>query len=67
MQRLLKAGTDSVVYGLGPLYLVKADGSTVTLARDGQKSVRAELDDTGAVLASFRYTARRGTFAIMMS
>ena len=57
VQRLVTAGTDKVVYGLGPLYIAKADGTTRTLARDGQKSVRAELDDAGLVTAAFRYTA----------
>lgn len=52
---LLRAGADRLVHGLGPLYVVQADGSTLTLARDGLGSVRAELTDAGAVLKSLRY------------
>lgn len=53
--RLLVSGSDKIVYGLGPLYAV--NGSTVTTyARDGQKSIRAEL--TGStVTSSWRYRA----------
>ncbi len=54
---LLQAGTDKVVYGLGPLYAVRADGTTYTFARDGLGSVRAELTDAGAVSKSYRYAA----------
>jgi RHS repeat-associated protein len=53
--RLLKQGSDNIVYGLGPLYVVKADASTLTFTRDGGKSVRAEVNSSGAVTASFRY------------
>jgi RHS repeat-associated protein len=53
--RLLISGSDKIVYGLGPLYSV--NGSTVTTyARDGQKSVRAELNGS-TVNSSFRYRA----------
>ncbi|HEV8656774.1 MAG TPA: glycohydrolase toxin TNT-related protein [Candidatus Limnocylindria bacterium] len=55
--RELKQGSDNIVYGLGPLYVVKADATTVTFARDGSKNVRAELNASGAVTASFRYRA----------
>lgn len=55
--RLLEVGGDRLIYGLGPLYVVKADGSTSALARDGGRSVRGELSSTGAVTASFRYRA----------
>lgn len=55
--RLLKQGNDNVIYGLGPLYVVKADATTVTLARDGGKSVRAEVSAAGSVTAAFRYGA----------
>jgi RHS repeat-associated protein len=55
--QLLQAGTDKVVYGLGPLYAVRADASTYTFARDGLGSVRAELTDTGTTTKSFRYNA----------
>jgi RHS repeat-associated protein len=55
--RLLKAGGDRIIYGLGPIYAVKADGTTVTFARDGGKSVRAELSSSGALTSSFRYRA----------
>jgi RHS repeat-associated protein len=53
--RLLVSGSDKIVYGLGPLYSV--NGSTVTIyARDGQKSIRAELSGT-SVTSSWRYRA----------
>jgi RHS repeat-associated protein len=53
--RLLVSGSDKIVYGLGPLYSV--NGSTVTTyARDGQKSIRAELAGT-SVTSSWRYRA----------
>jgi RHS repeat-associated protein len=52
--RLLQVGTDKLVYGLGPLYIVLASG-TVTFARDGGKNIRAEINGSGAVSASFRY------------
>ncbi len=55
--RLLKQGSDNIVYGLGPLYVVKADATTLTFARDGSKNVRAELSSTGAVTAALRYRA----------
>ncbi len=54
---LLQSGGDRIVYGLGPLYVVKADGTTRALARDGGKSVRAEVDGTGSVMGSWRYRA----------
>lgn len=54
---LLKQGGDHIVYGLGPLYVVKADATTLTFARDGSKNVRAEVSSTGAVTAAFRYRA----------
>jgi RHS repeat-associated protein len=56
-QRLLQAGTDRIVHGLGPLYVARADGTTTTLARDGGKSVRAEVSDLGLVTGSWRYRA----------
>lgn len=52
---LLQIGGDRIIYGLGPIYAVKADTSTVTFARDGGKSIRAEINSSGAVTASFRY------------
>jgi RHS repeat-associated protein len=55
--RELKQGGDNIIYGLGPLYVVKADLTTVTFARDGGKSVRAEVNSAGSVTASFRYKA----------
>ncbi len=55
--RLLKQGGDAIVYGLGPLYVVKADATTLTFARDGSKNVRAEVSSAGAVTAAFRYRA----------
>ena len=57
LARLLQIGGERIVYGLGPLYGVKADGSTIAFARDGMKSVRAEVNGSGAVTKSFRYTA----------
>jgi RHS repeat-associated protein len=55
--RLLMQGSDKIVYGLGPLYAARADGSTVSFARDGGKSVRAEISSSGAVTSAFRYRA----------
>jgi RHS repeat-associated protein len=55
--RLLVQGSDKLIYGLGPLWVVKADGSTSSFARDGGKSVRAEVNGSGTVTASFRYRA----------
>jgi RHS repeat-associated protein len=54
---LLKHGADNIVYGLGPLYVVRGDASTVTFARDGSKNTRVEVSGSGAVTASFRYRA----------
>jgi RHS repeat-associated protein len=53
--RELKQGNDNIVYGLGPLYVVKSDATTLTFARDGSKNVRSELSSAGAVTAAFRY------------
>ncbi|MDQ2913449.1 MAG: discoidin domain-containing protein [Chloroflexota bacterium] len=55
--RELKQGNDNIIYGLGPLYVVKSDATTVTFARDGSKNVRAEINSSGAVTAAFRYRA----------
>ncbi len=55
--RELKQGSDNIIYGLGPLYVVKADATTVTFARDGSKNVRAEVNASGTATASFRYRA----------
>jgi RHS repeat-associated protein len=55
ISRLFKQGSDNIVYGLGPLYIVKADATTVTFARDGNKNVLAEISNLGTVLGSFRY------------
>ena len=52
----MQVGSDKIVYGLGPLYVVSGSGTT-TFARDGGKSVRAELNGSGAVNATFRYKA----------
>ncbi|HEX4747528.1 MAG TPA: RHS repeat-associated core domain-containing protein [Gaiellaceae bacterium] len=57
LARLLQVGSERIVYGLGPLYGEKADGTSHSFARDGSKSVRAEVGSTGAVTKSFRYTA----------
>lgn len=54
---LLQVGTDRVVHGLGPLYLARADGSTLRLVRDALGSVRAELNDLGVLTKAFRYAA----------
>ncbi|HEY6202469.1 MAG TPA: RHS repeat-associated core domain-containing protein [Candidatus Limnocylindria bacterium] len=53
--RLLRQGSDNIVYGFGALYIVKSDGTTLTLARDASKNVRAELNGGGSVTAAFRY------------
>src|SRR5437868_4225396 len=55
--RLLIQGSDKIIYGLGPLWVVKADATTSSFARDGGKSVRLELNGSGVVTASFRYRA----------
>lgn len=55
--RLLQHGGDRIVYGLGPLYVIKADGTTRALAGDGGKSVRAEVDGSGSLTGSWRYRA----------
>ncbi len=55
--RLLQSGSDRLLYGFGPLYVVRADGSTYTFARDGLGSVRAEVADSGAATRTFRYAA----------
>lgn len=55
-QRLLQVGSDRLVHGLGPLYASTATG-TVTFARDGLGSVRAEVNDVGLMTGSFRYRA----------
>jgi RHS repeat-associated protein len=54
--RLLQIGSDKIVYGLGLAYVITGLGTT-TFARDGGKSVRAELSGSGAVTATFRYRA----------
>ncbi len=55
-QRLLAAGSDRVVYGNGPLYLVRgASQDPVVFATDGQGSVRAELDQYANLTGSWRY------------
>ncbi len=54
---LLVAGSDRVVHGLGPLYLARADGTTLTLVRDALGSVRAEVTDQGVIARAFRYAA----------
>jgi len=54
---LLVVGGDHLIYGLEPLYVVKADTSTSTFAADGGQSVRSELNGSGAATASFRYHA----------
>ncbi|MEK6225545.1 MAG: RHS repeat-associated core domain-containing protein [Chloroflexota bacterium] len=55
IQRLVKEGSDNIVYGLGSIYVVKADATTVTLARDGSKNIRAEVASSGTVNSAFRY------------
>jgi RHS repeat-associated protein len=55
--RLLRLGNDNIVYGLGPLYAVKSDATTLTFARDGVKNTRAEISTSGAVTGAFRYRA----------
>ena len=53
--RLLKVGPDRLVFGLGPIYAVRADNTTATFARDASSNVRAEVSDTGSVTGSYRY------------
>ena len=55
--RELKQGGNNIVYGVGPLSVIKANATTVTSARDGSKNVRAEVSSAGAVTAAFRYRA----------
>nr|MDP9281444.1 hypothetical protein [Chloroflexota bacterium] len=55
--RELKQGNDNIIYGLGPLYVVKADATTLTFARDGGKNVRAEVSGAGIATAAVRYKA----------
>jgi RHS repeat-associated protein len=55
--RLLAQGGDRIIHGLGPLYIIKVDGTTRALARDAGKSVRAEVNASGAVTGSWRYRA----------
>ena len=55
-QRLLVAGTDRIVYRLGPLYIARADGTTTTLAPTAARAC-AEVSDLGIVTGSFRYRA----------
>ena len=57
LARLLQQGGDRIIYGLGPLYVARDDGTTRAPARDGGKSVRAEVDGTGSVTGSWRYRA----------
>jgi RHS repeat-associated protein len=54
---LLQAGSDRIVQGLGPLYVIHPDGTITLLARDGLGSVRAEVASSGAVTRSARYAA----------
>ncbi|MBI2773136.1 MAG: RHS repeat-associated core domain-containing protein [Chloroflexi bacterium] len=54
---LLKAGTDRIVWGLGPLYGVRGDGTTYTFARDALGSVRAEVNGAGTAQKTFLYSA----------
>jgi RHS repeat-associated protein len=52
---LLRAGSDNIVQGLGPLYAVRGDGTTYSFAHDGLGSVRGEVDAAGLMTKSFRY------------
>lgn len=54
--KLMLAGTDMLVEGLGPLYGVRADTTTYSFARDGLGSVRAEVAAAGTVSKAFRFT-----------
>ena len=55
VSRLLAQGADRIIYGFGPLYIVKADGTARALARDGSNNVRAEIDAAGSVTGAWRY------------
>jgi RHS repeat-associated protein len=54
---LLVAGTERIVYGLGPLYREHAGATYDTLVRDGIGSVRLEVSGTGRITNAFDYTA----------
>lgn len=54
---LVRSDNDRVVHGLGPLYLVRQNGTTRTFVRDALGSVRGEANDAGVITRSFRYTA----------
>lgn len=54
---LMVAGTERIVYGLGPLYRVHANGSYDTFVRDGLGSVRLEVSEMGAITTAFDYAA----------
>lgn len=56
-QRPLAAGSDRIVYGNGPLYIVRGSSfDLIAFARDGQGSVRAEVDANGNTLGSWRFS-----------
>jgi RHS repeat-associated protein len=55
--QLLVAGTERIVYGLGPLYRVHQNASYDTLVRDGLGSVRLEVSGAGRITNAFDYTA----------
>jgi len=55
--QLLQAGSERLVYGLGPLYRVHVDGSYDVLVRDALGSVRAEVSGSGTLTNAFDYTA----------
>lgn len=54
---LLAAGSERLVYGLGPLYQVHPNGSYDTLVRDGLGSVRLTVSQSGTLTAGFDYLA----------
>jgi RHS repeat-associated protein len=58
--RLVTAGPERVVYGVGALYRVLGDGSLSVFAQDALGSVRAEVGPGGAPAKSFRYSAYGG-------
>ncbi len=53
---LVQAGAERIVYGLGALYRVHADGTIDAFARDALGSVMAEVSAAGSITNSFSYS-----------
>jgi RHS repeat-associated protein len=54
---LVVAGSERIVYGLGPLYRVHQTTSYDIFVRDGLGSVRLEVSGTGAITSAYDFTA----------